>query len=43
MEELCPVCNKFEIYSETLTNGWCLNCHHQHEEDITEMENQFIE
>lgn len=35
-EKLCS-CGEFEIYSETLTNGMCLNCYHNVQEEIREM------
>lgn len=35
---ICPRCNEFEIYSETLTNGLCLNCYYNLEEEYKQME-----
>lgn len=32
LEDIC-VCGRFEIYSKTLTNGLCLNCYHQLQEE----------
>jgi len=31
---LCPECLEEENYSETLTNGLCLNCYTQIQEEI---------
>ena len=34
----CPECGEEEIYSETLTDGLCLNCYYQKQEDVKFME-----
>lgn len=40
-KEICPSCNEFEVYSKKLTDGLCLNCHHDREESRKEMEIEF--
>jgi hypothetical protein len=39
--EICPRCFEFEVYSQSLTNGLCLNCHHNLQEENRLMEIEF--
>lgn len=32
-KKICPQCEEEEVYSETLTNGLCLNCYVRNREE----------
>ena len=40
-KEQCPQCQEDDVYSETLTNGLCLNCHYDNEREYREMDIEY--